>query len=124
MEEHLELMTEDPWGKCCLVRIKPSGDDMAALLDSSVGSAQRRRKNRVLHHGSIKLHTSDLEGNIATLSESSTCTDPGAFAPHLIEAFQATLGLTFERTAPNPVELEHAAVLGPRYSTQEFLNRR
>lgn len=35
MEEHLEHMTEDPWGKGWLVRIKPSGDDMAALLDAA-----------------------------------------------------------------------------------------
>ena len=35
MEEHLELMTEDPWGKGWLVRIKPSGDDMDALLDAA-----------------------------------------------------------------------------------------
>lgn len=32
-----------------------------------VGSAQRRRGNRVLHHGSIKLGTTPLEGEIATL---------------------------------------------------------
>ncbi|MDF1836594.1 MAG: glycine cleavage system protein GcvH [Planctomycetota bacterium] len=35
MEEHLELMTEDPWGKGWLVRIKPSGDDMGALMDAA-----------------------------------------------------------------------------------------
>ncbi|MFT5199743.1 MAG: lipoate-protein ligase A [Planctomycetota bacterium] len=89
-----------------------------------VGSAQRRRKNRVLHHGSIKLNSSKLEGNIATLSESGTCSDPLKFAAHLIQAFKDELGLTFERTAPNPVEIEHAAILGPRYSSEEFLNRR
>ncbi|MCP5023359.1 MAG: lipoate--protein ligase family protein [bacterium] len=103
---------------------KSTPQDILWANKKGVGSAQRRRKGRVLHHGSIKVHTSDLEGNIATLSESSTCTDPGAFAPHLIEAFKATLGLTFERTAPGPVELEHAAVLGPRYSAEEFLSRR
>jgi lipoate-protein ligase A len=89
-----------------------------------VGSAQRRRKTRVLHHGSIKLKSSKLEGNIATLSESGTCSDPLKFAAHLIQAFKDELGLTFERTAPNPVEIEHAAILGPRYSSEEFLNRR
>ncbi len=35
MEEHLEHMTEDPWGKGWLVRIKPSGDDLDALLDAA-----------------------------------------------------------------------------------------
>ncbi|MCA9002990.1 MAG: glycine cleavage system protein H, partial [Planctomycetes bacterium] len=35
MEEHLELMSEDPWGKGWLVRIKPSGDDMGALMDAA-----------------------------------------------------------------------------------------
>ena len=35
MEEHLELMTDDPWGKGWLVRIKPSGDDLDALLDAA-----------------------------------------------------------------------------------------
>lgn len=33
-----------------------------------VGSAQRRKAGRVLHHGSIKLGTTPLEGEIATLS--------------------------------------------------------
>ncbi len=33
-----------------------------------VGSAQRRRGDRVLHHGSIKLGTTPLEGEIATLN--------------------------------------------------------
>ncbi len=35
VEEHLEIMSEDPWGKGWLVRIKPSGDDMGALLDAA-----------------------------------------------------------------------------------------
>jgi lipoate-protein ligase A len=89
-----------------------------------VGSAQRRRNGRVLHHGSIKLQTSILEGNIATIAESAKDLTPQSFAPRLIEAFQATLGLQFERGVPNPVELEHAATLGKRYSSEEFLNRR
>ncbi len=89
-----------------------------------VGSAQRRRKGRVLHHGSIKLGTSPLEGNIATLSKSGSSTTPQDFALVLIEAFKATLGLQFQRGVPNPVELEHATVLGPRYSSEEFLSLR
>ncbi|MCA9002989.1 MAG: lipoate--protein ligase family protein [Planctomycetes bacterium] len=89
-----------------------------------VGSAQRRRNGRVLHHGSIKLATSKLEGNIATIGETDGTLTPQTFAPLLLDSFQATLGLQFERGVPNPVELEQAAILEPRYSSEEFLNRR
>jgi len=48
----------------------------------------------------------------------------GYGAGHLTEAFKPTLGINFQRGVPNPVELEHAAVLEPRYSSEESLNRR
>ncbi len=103
---------------------KSTPQDILWANKKGVGSAQRRRGGRVLHHGSIKLGTSPLEGNIATLSEAESSITPQDFARILVEAFTATLGIRFQRGAPNPVELEHAAVLGPRYSSEEFLNRR
>ncbi|MDF1836595.1 MAG: hypothetical protein P1V35_01885 [Planctomycetota bacterium] len=103
---------------------KSTPQDILWANKKGVGSAQRRRGGRVLHHGSIKLGTSPLEGNIATLSESGSNITPQDFARILVEAFTATLGIRFQRGAPNPVELEHATVLGPRYSSEEFLNRR
>src|SRR5205814_9947216 len=43
--------------------------DLAWNGRKGVGSAQRRRRGRVLHHGSIKLGTSPFEGAIATVSD-------------------------------------------------------
>jgi lipoate-protein ligase A len=48
-----------------------------------VGSAQRRKQGRVLHHGSIKLAGSELEGDIATVLAAT----PESFAPILRAAF-------------------------------------
>ena len=89
-----------------------------------VGSAQRRKDGRVLHHGSIKLGTSSLEGDIATLSGSGIRLDPGALAPLLLDSFRENLGLSFEVGVPSPEERELAQRLGARYLDPAFTKRR
>ncbi|MCB9915832.1 MAG: lipoate--protein ligase family protein [Planctomycetes bacterium] len=89
-----------------------------------VGSAQRRTGGRVLHHGSIKLGTSPLEGDIATLREAAPGLDAGALAPRLLDAFREHLDLAFEVGVPTPEERERARELGARYVDPSFLRRR
>lgn len=89
-----------------------------------VGSAQRRRDGRVLHHGSIKLGSSPLEGEIATLGEAAPDLDAGALAPRLLAAFRGELGLEVEVGVPSPAERARAHELGTRYLDPTFLKRR
>lgn len=98
--------------------------DIAWMGRKGMGSAQRRRGGRVLHHGSIKLATTPIEGAIATTSECGPCTEPADLIPHLCLAFEQELGMRLERGVPSPAERELASRLEPRYSDPEFLRRR
>ncbi len=89
-----------------------------------VGSAQRRKGGRVLHHGSIKLGSSPLEGAIATAEEHRAGLSPEVFAPVLLRAFQAAFGITLEAAVPAPEERVRAKLLGRRYVDPEFVRRR
>ena len=89
-----------------------------------VGSAQRRTRGRVLHHGSIKLGTSVLEGDIATLREHVPELDPATLGERLLATFRGNLGLEFERSVPSIEERREAEALGTRYLSPSFLRRR
>ena len=89
-----------------------------------VGSAQRRKHGRVLHHGSIKLGTSPLEGEIATLESRRRGLSPAAFAPALREAFQDEFKVELEAAVPERDERDLARELGTRYLSQEFVHSR
>ncbi len=89
-----------------------------------VGSAQRRTKGRVLHHGSIKLSSTPLEGAIATLERTAPGLAPEEFAGALLDAFARELGLTTRPAAPEPDERARARVFGYEHMTHEFLHRR
>jgi lipoate-protein ligase A len=89
-----------------------------------VGSAQRRRGGRVLHHGSIKLASSPLEGAIATIGESAPGVDLAALAAVLRETFESALGISLESGVPSPAERLRARELGRRYLEREFVERR
>lgn len=89
-----------------------------------IGSAQRRRAGRVLHHGSIKLGPSPLEPGIATLQGP----DGPLAAPDLVPA----LGSAFEElghgrlvaAATEPEERSEALERGARYLDPKFVHRR
>ena len=89
-----------------------------------IGSAQRRRAERVLHHGSIKLGTTPLEGSIATTGETAGVHQPLDLIPVLCAAFEEHLGMRLKACVPHPEERELAAVLVPKYSSEAFLYRR
>jgi len=99
--------------------------DLAWGGRKGVGSAQRRTRGRVLHHGSIKLGTSELEGPIATLEASSgRALDPAAVGTALRNALAERFELRFSLEQPTSSERAAAAELGSRYSDPDFLRRR
>ena len=90
-----------------------------------VGSAQRRRGGRVLHHGSIKLGSTPLEGDIATLEECLPASNPiGALVPVLLQAIETSFEVCLERGEATSSERSAAQRLGERYASQAFLQRR
>lgn len=98
--------------------------DIAWGAKKGVGSAQRRKDGRVLHHGSIKLGSSPLEGSIATIGEHTPDASPETLAPLLRRALAEELDLTFTVGVPGPDERESARELGRRYLDPEFVRRR
>lgn len=89
-----------------------------------VGSAQRRKDGRVLHHGSIKLGSSPLEGAIAALRAEVRELEARELADRLVAAFRRELGIDFEVGVPEVAERELAEVLGKRYVDVAFVRRR
>jgi lipoate-protein ligase A len=89
-----------------------------------VGSAQRRSKGRVLHHGSIKLWTSPFEGDIATVGTRAGEFSPELFAPLLRTAFESAFSVVCEAGVPTSEERDAAREYGPRYLAPEFVQKR
>jgi lipoate-protein ligase A len=89
-----------------------------------VGSAQRRKGGRVLHHGSIKLDTTELEGDIARVDRAGTGIEPEQFAGALRTAIERAFEVVLESTAPEPDERARARELGSRYLDPKFVRRR
>jgi lipoate-protein ligase A len=89
-----------------------------------VGSAQRRRGGRVLHHGSIKLGSSALEGDIATVGGGGRRVTAQAFAPILRASFEKSFGIVLEAGVPDVDERTRARALATRYLDPAFVRRR
>ncbi len=98
--------------------------DLAWGGRKGVGSAQRRKRGRVLHHGSIKLGSSLLEGAIATVRDLAPTVTCETFAPILRAALSSALAVQFESGVPTPEERTQAKLLGKRYLEPEFVRRR
>jgi lipoate-protein ligase A len=103
---------------------RSSCEDLVWDNRKGVGSAQRRKDGRVLHHGSIKLDGSALETGVATVREAAGAVDPAALAGAIREAFTREFGVTFETAVPTPAERERARTLGTRYLSPGFVRRR
>jgi lipoate-protein ligase A len=89
-----------------------------------VGSAQRRRRGRVLHHGSIKLGPSRLEEGIATVGDATRRVSAEELAPLMRAVFEIHLGIELEAGVPERYERELARELGERYVSPGFVRRR
>lgn len=101
-----------------------SAQDLVWDARKGVGSAQRRRDGRVLHHGSIKLDTTPLEGDIASLARMGASVTPEALGEDLVEELASALDVRLVRGAPTPAERAAADALGARYADPAFLRRR
>jgi lipoate-protein ligase A len=86
-----------------------------------VGSAQRRKGARVLHHGSIKLTGAALEEGTAVVGRPLEAPE---YAPLLAEALERGLGMRLVPGVPTRAERERARELGPRYLDPAFVRRR
>jgi lipoate-protein ligase A len=98
--------------------------DIAWGDKKGVGSAQRRTKGRVLHHGSIKLGTTALEGDIATRRAAAPDVDVLVLADAVRAAFGSAFGIGFEAGVPDEGERQAARELGKRYTSREFVESR
>lgn len=85
-----------------------------------LGSAQRRKGGRVLHHGSIKLAASVLDEGVATLP----LADPRELAAVLRPVLAAQLGLAFTEADAEDAELAAADRLGARFVASEWVAAR
>lgn len=101
-----------------------SAQDLTWGNRKGVGSAQRRKQGRVLHHGSIKVGTTPLEGAIATVREHAPDCTSEALAIELRRAFETSFSLRLVSSVPDIVERDRARVLGARFVSPEFVRRR
>lgn len=85
-----------------------------------VGSAQRRRGGRVLHHGSIKLAASPMEEGVARAPE----VEPRQLGEALVSVFEHRLGVTCRREEPTAEEWAEAERRGARFSSVDWVQRR
>lgn len=116
------LASERPGSAMCFHESTPL--DLVWDARKGVGSAQRRSGGRVLHHGSIKIGASVLEGDVATLRPHAEDLTPEALAERLRESFERALGASFELEEPSADELAHARERAGFFTSEAFLRRR
>lgn len=116
------LLSERPDTGMCFHVSSPL--DLVWDRRKGVGSAQRRSRTRILHHGSIKLGPSPLEEDVATAADAGQPVACEAFAPTLANALAKGLDVVLEAGVPTRAEREQASDFGARYLDPAFLHRR
>ncbi|MEZ5976907.1 MAG: hypothetical protein R3F34_01635 [Planctomycetota bacterium] len=86
-----------------------------------VGSAQRRTRGRVLHHGSIKLAADPLEPGVATADLGGVAVDARELGDELVRAFEGELSARLRRDDPTPEESAHADARESFFGSEPFL---
>jgi lipoate-protein ligase A len=89
-----------------------------------VGSAQRRRGGRVVHHGSIKLAPDPLEPGVACLAPEGSDESFAALSAELVRVFAAEVGADFEGGELAATEREAAERLAGAYADPRDVARR
>ncbi|TAJ23589.1 MAG: hypothetical protein EPO68_02735 [Planctomycetota bacterium] len=84
-----------------------------------VGSAQRRKKGRVLHHGSIKLGVNASEAGVAELPG----VDPALLARACATGLARGIGLELEHGEPSAAELAFVRAREAWYASDEHVRR-
>jgi lipoate-protein ligase A len=98
--------------------------DLAWGGRKGVGSAQRRKRGRVLHHGSVKLGESALEQGVATLPGRGGPLALPELAELFTDAIERAFDVALERSVPEASERARARELGARYVDPEFVRSR
>ncbi len=98
-----------------------TAQDLAWDERKGVGSAQRRKKGRVLHHGSIKLGPSKYDTDIAELKGVD---DPASVARAMTRELREKAGIRLSAGVPTPDERARAEELGARALDPAFVRRR
>ncbi len=98
--------------------------DLAWDERKGVGSAQRRRAGRVLHHGSIKLRTAALEPGVATVATAAPDLGHEELARRIAIAFARTFAIELVPGELDDAEREHADARRAWFGAPEFVHRR
>lgn len=114
--------SDDPSSAMCFHR--STAIDLVWDGAKGVGSAQRRHGGRVLHHGSIKLATTPLEGPIATVAHRAPHAGRDAVADALVAAFHEGARARFAVEEPEASERSRANERAAFFTSKAFLRRR
>ena len=98
--------------------------DLAWGGAKGVGSAQRRARGRVLHHGSIKLGPSPVETGIACVDPAGEGPAPEELGEVLCAVLASRAGARLEAGEPADDELLHAYRRADFFASDEFVRRR
>ncbi len=120
--EERDLRSDRVTSSMCFRRSTPF--DLAWDGAKGVGSAQRRTGGRVLHHGSIKLGRSELEGPIAAVWDHAPGLEPAELAARLEQSFAEHFDLALEPDEPSAEELAHARARAAHFTGPAFVRRR
>jgi lipoate-protein ligase A len=116
------LPTDRAAGGMCFER--STALDLAWDDAKGVGSAQRRTRGRVLHHGSIKLGRSELDDSVATVRAHAPELLAKSLAERLEAAFARRFRVSFEKGEPDEAELEHVRERAAFFTSEAFVRRR
>ncbi len=98
--------------------------DLAWSGAKGVGSAQRRTKGRVLHHGSIKLDRSPLDASVAAIRDVAPSATLEQVAERLLASFASRFGVEFETAEPSKAEGARASERTSHFTSNAFVHRR
>jgi len=89
-----------------------------------VGSAQRRTRGRVLHHGSVKLAPSALDESVAGVHDRAPGVTAAEVGARIAEEFERLLGVALVEGEPTAEEARHARERTAHFTSEAFLRRR
>ena len=115
------LASEDEGSFLCFHRAAPF--DLVWDGAKGVGSAQRRKDGRVLHHGSIKIAPEDVERGVARLDRHAPTLTARELAERVAAACARAFGARFRTAEPTGDELAHARAREGFFGSRAFLER-
>lgn len=98
--------------------------DLAWGGAKGVGTAQRRKGGRVLHHGSIKLARDPREPGVAVVDVDDVAETRERLAAALVDVIGAELGCAFTRGDPSAEERRWTELRAPHFTSPAFVERR